>query len=232
MEDTSVSPADDVNLSSFQEEEDSVSAYEIGVLVIALLSPFLTPGLFNVKPSIQQVIVVADYTVCAIFLTKFFIDLLRAESKLRFMKWGWLDLISAAPALPFVHALRLVRLFRVVRAIRLLRRHQILNRMLGNRVESAFALLLLIAVISLFGAAIVVLNFESDEGNITTASDALWWAFVTVTTVGYGDYYPVTIPGRIVASLLAVIGIGLFGVFSGWIATWLLRPLSERQNSE
>ncbi|MDX2322088.1 MAG: potassium channel family protein, partial [Moritella sp.] len=61
-----------------------------------------------------------------------------------------------------------------------------------------------------------------EGSNINTGIDALWWAFVTITTVGYGDYYPVTTGGRIIAALLMTAGVGLFGTFTGFISSWFV----------
>jgi amino acid transporter len=78
----------------------------------------------------------------------------------------------------------------------------------------------LVAVIVIFTAAIAELEFERETGNITTAEDALWWAITTITTVGYGDRYPTTIEGRLVAVGLMAVGVGLFGTLSGIAASW------------
>jgi len=74
-------------------------------------------------------------------------------------------------------------------------------------------------------SALAVLRFEIDaaDATIRTANDALWWAMTTVTTVGYGDAYPVTSEGRIVAVLLMTAGVGLFVALSGTLAGWLTR---------
>jgi voltage-gated potassium channel len=58
--------------------------------------------------------------------------------------------------------------------------------------------------------------------SIKTAEDAIWWALVTVTTVGYGDKLPVTTEGRIIAAFLMVTGVSLFGTFTGFIAAWFI----------
>ncbi len=210
------------------EARDSFSVFEICVLFLAVVSPFLTPQLFDLSPELSRIVVAADWTVSGIFLFKFIVDLVQAESRLAFLKWGWIDLVAAIPAHPIIHSLRLIRLVRLVRAVRLIsRRRSLWASLFRHRAESAFAVVLTLTVLALFGSAIVILRFEAGEGNITTAEDALWWAFVTITTVGYGDYYPVTTQGRIVASLLAVVGIGLFGVFTGWLATWLMKPFAR-----
>ena len=66
------------------------------------------------------------------------------------------------------------------------------------------------------------------DANITSASDALWYAIVTISTVGYGDQFPVTDKGRIVGSLIIVIGVGTFGTSTGYLANVFLRPAKER----
>jgi voltage-gated potassium channel len=70
------------------------------------------------------------------------------------------------------------------------------------------------------------------ESNIRSAEDALWWTVATLTTVGYGDLYPVTSEGRLLAGLAMVAGVGLFGAFSGLVASWLLRPAERQQDTE
>ena len=76
------------------------------------------------------------------------------------------------------------------------------------------------------------LPFERDEGNIKTAEDAFWWSVTTVTTVGYGDRFPMTSEGRAVAVLLMIAGVGMFGTFSGFVAAWFLAPDREEQENE
>ncbi len=67
------------------------------------------------------------------------------------------------------------------------------------------------------------------DANITTASDAIWWAYVTITTVGYGDHFPVTFSGRPVGMLLLTAGVGLFGVLTGFLANAFLAPRKKKQ---
>jgi voltage-gated potassium channel len=81
----------------------------------------------------------------------------------------------------------------------------------------------LVALLLIVFCSIAVLHFETDpESNIKTAEDALWWAFATITTVGYGDCYPVTWEGRLIAAILMCAGVGLFGTFSGFLAAWFI----------
>jgi voltage-gated potassium channel len=70
------------------------------------------------------------------------------------------------------------------------------------------------------------------EANIKTAEDAIWWALTTITTVGYGDRYPVTSEGRVVAGVLMCAGVGLFGLFSGLLAAWFVAPHQQEKREE
>jgi voltage-gated potassium channel len=82
-------------------------------------------------------------------------------------------------------------------------------------------------------SAIAMLQFErSPDSNIKDAGDAFWWAFVTVTTVGYGDKFPLSTEGRIVACILMAVGVGLFGTFTGFIASLFVEPeLAQDESS-
>jgi voltage-gated potassium channel len=76
--------------------------------------------------------------------------------------------------------------------------------------------------------ALAILDAErgSADGNISDYPDALWWAVVTITTVGYGDFYPTTVAGRFVALSLMIGGIGLIGFVTGSLATWIVERIS------
>ncbi len=175
----------------------------------------------------------ADVLVCAFFLLDFLYQLWRAPNRARyFASWGWLDLASS---IPFVDALRLGRVGRMARIVRVLRGAQSTRRLasyfLARRAQSAVFAAALVSIILIVFASAAVLQFESGIGNIKTPEDAVWWALSTITTVGFGDLFPVTTEGRVVAVLLMTAGIGLFATFSGFLVSWFLAPQeAEREN--
>ncbi|MFM9027581.1 MAG: potassium channel family protein, partial [Bacteroidota bacterium] len=156
----------------------------------------------------------------------------RAPSKLKFMKWGWIDLISSIPTLDMLRAgraLRLIRLLRVLRAFRSVR--HIIHHVYKRRSQGAFTTVATIAVLMVLFSSIAILQVEKDpNSNIKTAEDALWWSYVTVTTVGYGDKYPVTTEGRLIAALLMTTGVGLFGTFTGFLASWFVEDRRREED--
>jgi voltage-gated potassium channel len=103
----------------------------------------------------------------------------------------------------------------------------------GKRAESAFLASILLTLLVVVCASIAILQFEPMEGgNIQTPQDAMWWAVSTMTTVGYGDAYPITAEGRLVAVFLMAAGVGLFGTFSGLVASWFLSPRTQEHQAE
>lgn len=102
-----------------------------------------------------------------------------------------------------------------------------------QRQQSAALAAALIALLLIVGSSAAILRVE-DHGdpNITTADDAIWWAFATITTVGYGDRFPVTTEGRFIAAILMTAGVGLFGAFSAALAAWFLAPEDQATDEE
>ena len=98
--------------------------------------------------------------------------------------------------------------------------------LLSDRAESALLTLLLMGILVLEFGSLEILHLEQyvDGANITTASDALWYVIVTISTVGYGDQYPVTNSGRFLGALIIVVGVGIFGTFTGYLANLFLTP--------
>lgn len=94
------------------------------------------------------------------------------------------------------------------------------------------ASILIFATFVLFGS-IGVLQFENDpESNIRTAGDAIWWAIATMTTVGYGDIYPITAEGRVLGIVLMIAGVGIFGTVTGLIASLFFKTNAKTVTNE
>ena len=102
-----------------------------------------------------------------------------------------------------------------------------------RRAQSVFLAAVLLTVLLLVFSSLSMLQFEAgSDGNIRNAEDAMWWAVTTMTTVGYGDRFPVTTEGRLVGVFLMIAGIGVFGSFSGLVASWFLSPRRQEVDAE
>jgi voltage-gated potassium channel len=170
-----------------------------------------------------------DYTICGFFFFEFLYRFVKAENKLRFMRWGWIDLLSSIPMVDFLRAgrlLRLVRLFRVIRAFKSTK--QLLNHIFKNKAEGALTSVISISALLVIFSAIAILEVETVSGsNIKTAEDAIWWSYSTLLNAGYGDVYPITTEGRIIAMVLMVFGIGLLGTLTAYIASVFVKDKSK-----
>lgn len=211
--------------------------YQLFMLVLCVfaLAILLLQGAFRNDAEVLQVLHYADDFLCIAFLVDFGISLARAPNKWRYLvTWGWLDLLSSLPALDMARWGRLARVVRVARVLRGLRAGRRLGQILyQRRRHSAAVAAALLAVFLVIGSSAAILRFEDDRAsNIRTADDAVWWAFATITTVGYGDLYPVTAAGRVVAAVLMTAGVGLFGVFSATLAAWFLAPEDDDTDEE
>lgn len=214
-------------------------AWEFFILGLSILTVTgLILGLFVTDESHKrQVFNKIDYLTCIFFLTDFFSSLFRAKDKIAFLRWGWIDFVSSIPG---VTILRWGRIFYIIRMIRILRGmssvDSVVTNIFVNRRNGTLSTAALTLFMLLFCGAVLALHFEEQNplSKIDTGEDALWWAFVTITTVGYGDMVPVSNGGRIVGVVLMTAGVGLFATFSGYLASWLVQgePKSRLENSK
>lgn len=191
-----------------------LTAYLIGALLVDLF--------FKLPPEVSHMLAMIDDIICVFFLVEFGISFYVARNKLKFMKWGWIDLLSSIPVYHFLQAgpvLAVVRLLRILRAYRSIR--ILIKYVFRNKIKGTFQTAALFAVLCIIFSSIAILQVEhAPKSNIKTAEDALWWSLVTITSVGYGDLYPVTSLGRLIGAALIVIGVALFGIFTGYVASW------------
>lgn len=144
---------------------------------------------------------------------------------------GWLDLLGS---LPYGRLLRVFRLLRVIQGFRQFGWRASVQWFVANRAQGTFFLVLALLTIVLEVGGILVLWFESGVpgANIETGGEALWWGVVTITTVGYGDYYPVTAGGEVVATIMIFSGVALISIFTAWVASTFLAPASTDSGAD
>jgi len=153
----------------------------------------------------------------AVFLVDYAVRLTMAEHRWR---WFWRHLLDLAiVVLPMLRPLRLMRFLTVIALI---------QRGAGSKLRGKVVIYTVGATaLTILVAALAVLDAEEGAGGpIENFGDAVWWAFVTVTTVGYGDFVPVTETGRLVAVGLMIGGIALIGVVTATLASWIVERVS------
>ena len=210
----------------YSDEEFKRINYEIFIWLLTFLSIFnvFLVVLFR-DAVVTAVIRDVNFLLGLIFLVDFFIRLHGAESRQTYFlkNFGWLDLFSALPIL----GMQLARVVRFVRTTRLLRtsgEQNIIRQVISNRANTALLSIGLFVILLLEFGSIAILDAEASaaNANIDTATEAIWWVLVTISTVGYGDYFPVTQYGRFVATFVIIAGVAVFGTLSGFLANLFL----------
>ena len=220
------------------ENELKDTGYEIFIGAVSVLSIInLVLMLVVDDQALGIVLIFMNGLLSIVLLLDFTYRLVTASSKSGyfFRRYGWADLFASLP----VQQLKVLRLFRLIRVFRLLRANgvrPIAHSLLRNRAGSALLSLLLMGILVLEFGSLWMLRLEQDapDANITSASDSLWYVVVTISTVGYGDQYPVTTAGRILGAVIIVIGVGIFGTFTGYLANLFLarRPASDEPTGD
>ncbi len=210
------------------------SAFELAMMVLSVVSLVVIVlhqfGPFNEAE--KELLLYVDTGICLIFLTNFFYGLFRAPNKGLYFRTHWIDFFASIPA---IDILRYGRIFQVLRVLRMLRlSKQVINHLLKESDSAVLATMLLVLVLVISGSAIAILLAEAGQpgSNISTAEDAIWWSLVTISTVGYGDFYPITTAGRVISGVVIITGVSLFGGLSGLMASKLLSPKTEEQLNE
>jgi voltage-gated potassium channel len=191
-------------------------------LALAFLVSFSWPA-FDSSPSATTLTILngVQWVSWFAFAGDLLWSFVKCEDKRKFLKSHPLEIIAVA--LPMLRPLRLLRLISFGSLV--LERVSI-GKSIGITIKVITTTIFLgyIAAIQ-----ITIIERESTSGNIKSFGDGLWWAFTTITTVGYGDRYPTTAEGRVLAVMLMILGISLLGVVSATIAAWFVRLMQNEE---
>ena len=204
-----------------------ISLFNIIILILSLyiILSLIVTTFFALSKEIVILLNYVDNFICIIFLVDFVIRFKNANNKLVFMKWGWIDLVASIPFLDIFRAGRLLRLIRLLRIFRALKSTKLIFEHINrNKKQSALTSVALLSFVVVIFSSIAILEFETEvNSNIKTAEDAIWWSYVTITTVGYGDKFPITTEGRIIGAILMTTGVGIFGTFTALVSSWFIQ---------
>jgi voltage-gated potassium channel len=223
-----------------------IDSHEVGweLTMAALATLFVVVGLVDPPPGQDMIYDSADAMLTLIFVAEFASRFLAARKKTWYLRRHWIDALALIPTARGLRLLRLLRLLRMVRAFAgVFRALASLERFAKHR-----GLLVLFGAWLTTAAICGIALYLAESGinpEVSTFGDALWWAVVTVATVGYGDVTPITSEGRFAASVLIVVGITLWAAVTGTITSLLveshsgsasipeqIRQLAELRDSE
>jgi voltage-gated potassium channel len=214
-------------------DTEKIGPFQVLLVALSLyvLAALFVEAVFPMSASSRTILVYTDDAICLVFLWDVFYRFARAKNKLRFWRWGWIDLISSIPAFPVLRIGRAVRVLRVLKLLRGFRSLKTIGATLfAHRAKGAVITAIFLCTLLIVFSSITVLHVENvPDANIHGPEDALWWSIVTITTVGYGDRFPVTTEGRVIGIALMVSGVGIFAVLSGAFAAWFMETEQEKR---
>jgi voltage-gated potassium channel len=192
--------------------------YEIFILLIVLTYGIIIFADSHQHPNLtEELVQKMDWFLILFFAIEYLVRLWFAKDQWRFIKQNWFDLLAI---LPLDAIFPLARLMRLARLIRLFKSSPLLWNVITSK--SMTLILLFLTVFMLWSSAGFYFLEKGKNPVIQSFSDALWWAIVTTTTVGYGDIAPVTNAGRMIAVVLIVSGVALIGMFTANMANqWM-----------
>jgi voltage-gated potassium channel len=204
-----------------QEEWNKRSEWPLTAAALMFLAAYSIQVIANTDILIVEVLI---WTTWAAFVVDYVINLTLAPQRGRWFVRNLHELaIAALPALRPLRLLRLVTLLRVM--------HRVGGNALRGRV---LTYVLGAAALLIYAGALAVLDAEENApgSNLTNFGDAIWWAMTTITTVGYGDHYPVTVLGRCVAAGLMIGGVAVLGAVTASVASWMVQSVAQETQAE
>ncbi len=215
-----------------KELQEKLKVWDWSVLVVSVISLVLIiwETFVTLPPDTQNQFILIDRYACVIFMVDVLVRWRRMDWSRKYWKWGWLDVVAAIPLDAAFRAMQVIRIYRFVRLARIIYKFKGVTS--GTTLnEKILAMPGIALVMILFSTTLIVeVERKSPESLIKSGGDAVWWALSTVTTVGYGDIYPVTVEGRFIAAGLMIVGVALFGSISAYITSKLILPKEDRDH--
>lgn len=193
-------------------------AWELAMAGLALL--YVAIGLLNDQED-SAVLDAVEWGLTGVFVLEFGSRLFAAHDRVQYLRGHWIDAVTLAPPVRGLRVLRLLRLLRLVRSFAGVYRATLHLQGIARHRGFASLLVAWLTVMAICSAALYAIEHGVNQA-IASPFDALWWGVVTLSSVGYGDVYPITPEGRLVAMVLMILGIGLFSAITATITSYFI----------
>ncbi|MFT4668442.1 MAG: voltage-gated potassium channel [Flavobacteriaceae bacterium] len=216
-----------------------IFAFSIQTLIILSIVTFSVETIPDLKPQTKSVLKSIELVSVIVFSIEYVLRIYVADKKLKFI-FSFFGIIDLFAILPFylafgvdlrsVRALRFVRLFRLFKLVRYNRAIKHFGRAISIAKEEIFLFLFItLILIYLSGVGIYYFEHDAQPEHFASIFDSLWWAIITLTTVGYGDVYPITTGGRVFTFVILMIGLGIVAIPTGILSSALTRAIDVKE---
>lgn len=203
--------------------------YNIIICILAIIS--VTFAIMDISRGLNNTLIIIDYVIYGIFVIDYIVRLLHSDKKKAFIRKNIFDLIAIIPFNSAFRAFRILKFSKLLKLTKLFRIGSVSIR-LYTKTKQFFNTNGFKYVLSLVAVSVLLSSIAISKVEHMPFTDALWWSFVTATTVGYGDLSPTTDVGRIIAALLMLVGIGLIGSLTSSITSFFLHEKNATCNND
>jgi len=216
-------------------------SFFIQFLILLSIITFSIETIPTLKPQTRVILRSIEFICVMVFTIEYLLRIYVAENKFKFI-FSFFGIIDFLAILPFyvavgidlrsLRALRFLRLFRILKLVRYNKALNQFSRAIKSSKEQIF-LFIFVTLILIYFAAVGIYYFENEAQpeHFSSIFDSLWWAIITLTTVGYGDVYPITVGGRVFTFFILMIGLGIVAIPTGIISSALTTSV-DKENSE
>ena len=214
-------------------------AFFIQVLILVSIITFSIETIPNLKPQTKIILQGIEWFSVIVFSLEYFLRIYVADSKPKFI-FSFFGIIDAFAILPFylsfgvdLRSLRALRFLRLFRILKLVRYNKAINHF-SQAIKTAkeeILLFIFITLILIYFSAVGIYYFENQAQpeHFSSIFDSLWWAIITLTTVGYGDVYPITVGGKVFTFFILMIGLGIIAIPTGIISSALTKSIDKKE---
>lgn len=208
-------------------------------LILISVFSFSIETIPNLDRKYYDLIQTSELIIVIIFTMEYFLRIFFDEKGLRYV-FSFYGLVDLLAILPFylstgidLRSIRIIRVLRIFRILKLVRYSRAIQRYKAAflSINSELSVFLIAAFFMLYISAVGIYYFESEvqPDKFASVFDALWWSLITLTTVGYGDVFPITIGGKIFTTIVVIIGLGFVAVPTGLVASALTKAIQDEK---
>ena len=210
----------------------------IQVLILLSVITFSIETIPNLKPQTKITLQTIEWFSVIVFTLEYLLRIYVADRKISFV-FSFFGIIDFLAIMPFylsfgvdlrsLRAIRFLRLFRILKLVRYNKAMNHFTRAIKSVKEEIF-LFIFITLILIFFSAVGIYYFENEAQpeHFSSIFDSLWWAIITLTTVGYGDVYPITVGGKVFTFFILMIGLGIVAIPTGIISSALTKSADKK----